>query len=499
MICAITGEVPQEPVVSKKSGQIFERRAIEKAIETTGTDPTTKEPLALDDLVPIRVNKVAKPPRSTTNTSIPGLLQTFQNEWDALMLESYNLKQQLDSVRQELSHTLYQHDAACRVIARLIKERDEARRALAEFRATGQVSATNGEGGESMEGVENGITEDIKQRIKDTADALSKSRKKRSIPSSLATAEQIKEFVMKSTSSGLHQSTDPGISCVDVHPNEPIVVTGGVDHGVVVYNLDTKKTTHTFAREHTKQVNEVQFVAPANPEDGTRRNPTLVLSCSKDKTAKVWKVGQEASLHTVKVHSANVTGISLQATGGFFATASEDRTWGFHDLNSGNTLAQIQGETAFQSLRFHPDGMILGTGSSEGVVQIWDIKSQKNVASFEGHKGKVVDISFSENGYYLATAAEDNTVRLWDLRKTKNFQTITLDAGYGLNAIDWDWSGTYLAVSGADIRVYVGKTANHIATFSKHSAPVTDVKWGQDAQYLVSVSMDRSIKLWRRK
>jgi len=69
------------------------------------------------------------------------MLSLLQNEWDGLMLELHSLKTQLETTRQELGHALYQHDAACRVIARLIKERDDAR--YAEEKPLSTISTAN--------------------------------------------------------------------------------------------------------------------------------------------------------------------------------------------------------------------------------------------------------------------------------------------------------------------------------------------------------------------
>lgn len=67
------------------------------------------------------------PPRPPTLSSVPALLHALQNEWDALVLGTFALKQQYNSARQELSYALYAQDAANRVVARLIHERDAAR------------------------------------------------------------------------------------------------------------------------------------------------------------------------------------------------------------------------------------------------------------------------------------------------------------------------------------------------------------------------------------
>ena len=103
-----TGVVPTDPVLSPKSGVVFERRAIEKHLEHTGTDPVNGADLKKDELIAVKTSTVVAP-RPAGLTSIPSVLQVMQSEWDSLMLETYSLKQHLHLVRQELAPVSYTH------------------------------------------------------------------------------------------------------------------------------------------------------------------------------------------------------------------------------------------------------------------------------------------------------------------------------------------------------------------------------------------------------
>jgi pre-mRNA-processing factor 19 len=234
----------------------------------------------------------------------------------------------------------------------------------------------------------------------------------------------------------------------------------------------------------------------------------LLITGSADKTVRIWQGSKDGSYscrHTLKDHGAEVEAVTVHATQKYFVTASRDNTWCFYDISTGSCLTQVgeaSGQDGYTAAAFHPDGLILGTGTSEAVVKIWDVKSQSNVAKFDGHVGAVTAMSFSENGYFLATAAVDG-VKLWDLRKLRNFRTLSpYDPDTPTSSVEFDFSGNYLAVAGADIRVYqvanVKSEWNLVKTLPDLSGTgkATCVKFGTDAKYVAVGSMDRNLRIF---
>jgi len=514
MFCAISGATPEEPVVSKRSGLLFEKRLVEKHIAEYGTCPVTGESLSTDDLVPVNTPKAVKP-RPLQAASIPGMLGLFQNEWDAVMLSNYALEQQLHTARQELSHALYQHDAACRVIARLKKERDEARALLAQadrqipmlpsnLAASNASTMSNGKRDLERDDelpppskrIRQGITPEIIKELTDCNAMLSSQRKRRQISPTLAPLEALERYTQLS-SHPLHKTNKPGILCADIHPSKGLISTGGADANAVVFDRSAGQIVSTLSG-HTKRVTSVKFVA----------RDDLLLTGSADKTVRIWQANEDGAYncrHVLKDHTAEVHAVTVHATNNYFVTASMDKTWCFYDLSSGLCLTQVNDpgiEDGYTSAAFHPDGLILGTGTTESLVRIWDVKTQANVAKFDGHSGAVTDISFSENGYFLATAGYDG-VKLWDLRKLKNFRTFTpYDSNTPTNSVQFDHSGSYLAIAGSDIRVYqvasVKQEWNSIKTFPDLSGTgkASCVRFGPDATYLAVGTGDRNLRIF---
>ncbi|KAK6521113.1 hypothetical protein TWF506_001345 [Arthrobotrys conoides] len=472
MLCAISGETPQTPAISSKSGHVFEKRLIEQYIQEHGKDPVTGEELKLEDLVDLKTSRTVRP-RPPTITSIPSLLSVFQNEWDALALETYTLRQQLAQTRQELSTALYQHDAAVRVIGRLIKERDEARDALSKVTASGVAAAP---GGDEMQVDSNDVPESVIEKITATHAELSAGRRKRPVPADWAVPDTIGSFTSISSSESLY----PGGVSISLNASQDLALVGGVDGVSGVYSLSESNLSRVLPSQDGAITDAAWW--------GARP-----ITASASGIVRLWEESGEESI-SFERHAGKVSAICAHPNGDLLGSVGVDNSYVLYDLTASKAVSQVYTDSALTSAHFHPDGHLLGAGTRNATVEVFDTRENKVLAKFEPLGGPVKSLKFSENGFWLAVACKgDNTVSLWDLRKGQ--MTKALEIGSVVESIAWDYTGQYLATGGPQ-----GVTVQHYSKASKgwsvplqSAVPAVAVAWGARAESLVTLSSEGTI------
>ncbi|KAL4887296.1 WD40-repeat-containing domain protein [Aspergillus karnatakaensis] len=466
MLCAISGEAPQVPVVSPKSGSVFEKRLIEAYIAENGKDPVTGEELSSEDLIDVKSQRVVRP-RPPTLTSIPSLLSVFQEEWDALALETYTLRQNLAQTRQELSAALYQHDAAVRVIARLTQERDEARDALSKVTVGARAS---GGQGDAMQVDSSGLPDQVLARVESTQASLSKSRRKRPVPEGWTTGDAISAY--KPT-----ESTDPfypGGKALSVNPSGDSALVEIADGVVGVFSLSQKQVIHTL-----------QSNGPVT--DAIWAGEKAVVASSTG-SVKVFESSQEVA--SFNVHAGAATSLALHATGDIIASVGVDKSYVLYDLSSNAVITQNFSDAPLLSVQFHPDGHLIAAGGADGQIKIFDIKTGAVAANYD-LAGPVKRVFFSENGIFLAAVTENSTmVSVWDLRSSKEIKV--LETGSQVDSIHWDYTGQFLLAggpSGLTVQQY-SKASKAWSETLRSAVPAVAVAWGFSAQSIVALNTE---------
>ena len=493
----VSDQVPEQPVISKKSGHLFEKRLIEKHLEVENRCPITGEELTSEDLIDLNV-ALSSNPQPLSATSIPGMLSMFQNEWDSLMLETFHLKKSLESTKQELSQSLYQYDAACRTIAKLIRERDEARGALENLRP-GEVIGKRGRD-EMMEEEEEedkesassdkkkvrrgdippALPQDVLDVLTETWERLSEERKRRKKVRPSVSKDELESF-HPSASWTVHKSDKPGVTCLSYR--EGVVASGGVDREVVVYDVEQQKVKGRLSG-HQKKITSLSFSTDAS----------TICSSSADGSVKVWskKRTRYGEVLTLSSHSGSVNSVDIHPSNSFLLSAGEDGKYGLGDLERGVCHTMVDCQSPITSAQFHPDGLIVGTGCSSSSLQLWDIKSSSSIHSFPS-PGPTTCLSFSENGYSLASCHEGGEVMFWDLRKLKAIKSLT-PLSSPPSSVSFDPSGSYLAYGGGNkVGVTVLKEWSERATLEVHREAITGVCWGESSSDLFSSSLDRTV------
>ena len=132
------------------------------------------------------------------------------------------------------------------------------------------------------------------------------------------------------------------------------------------------------------------------------------------------------------------------------------------------------------------------TGSSDGTVRIWDVKSGRCVRELVGHRGLIKVLG--SNGNRVVTGSIDDTVKIWDKESGNCLYTCEGFSGVP-NAMLLSDKKLIIGCHDGSVRVYDINSCDCLRVFSGHTAPVYAVAASDDI--IATGSIDGNIKFWR--
>ena len=268
------------------------------------------------------------------------------------------------------------------------------------------------------------------------------------------------------------------VKSVKFSPDGTMLVSGGKDNVVRLWNVTTEQNTATLT--HKSWVYSVSF----SPDGKT------FASASGDGTIKLWDVATATETVTIQGF-AHVVLFSPDGKTLAWSYGGRTKLW---DIATQTDLVTFYDPTfRIKSVAFSPDGKTLVTGSPvDGSVKVWDIETGNAIDL--GHTS-LEHISFSPDGTILASGAYDGTVKLWNVMTGKNIGNLPHKPGYKIYRVAFSPAGKILAsYCGKEgfTRFWDVTTQTTIAKIENKSSIWT---FSPDGRILASVS-GYKIELW---
>ncbi|CCK73517.1 uncharacterized protein NDAI_0G05340 [Naumovozyma dairenensis CBS 421] len=276
----------------------------------------------------------------------------------------------------------------------------------------------------------------------------------------------------------LSKAHSENITCLDFDvPFGTLCTAGHMDNEIKVWNLSKKKQIGQM-RGHLATINCMEFDNDYN----------MLVSGGKDALLKLWdlntiplNVEQDSTfdatkpcIYTFDSHIDEITALSLSSE--TLISGSQDRTLRQWDVRTGKhvqtmDLSFITLPTSLSSKTTSPEPYLLSpvsrkmnsmvggvqcfdaavvTGTKDGIVRFWDLRTGKVVRHLEGHTSSITCLKFDSKN--IITGSTDKTVRVWDIRMGTLAGLLSFDTP--VLSLDFDTDKIAIGTYDESVKVY---------------------------------------------
>lgn len=199
------------------------------------------------------------------------------------------------------------------------------------------------------------------------------------------------------------------VRCVAFTPDGRMLATGGDDRKILFWDLTLRQVTTALSLDDT-----------AAHSLALSPNGEILITGSYRKI-KIWRIPrcgvttfEPELLHSFTGHSHIIRSLAVSADGKILVSGSRDKTIKIWRLKNGELLHTLNGHRdGVYAIALSPDGQIVASGSADKTIKLWHLETGELLGTFIGHTHTVTALAFTVSGELLVSGSLDKTIKIW--------------------------------------------------------------------------------------
>ncbi|XVF81164.1 hypothetical protein PTKIN_Ptkin15bG0134900 [Pterospermum kingtungense] len=284
---------------------------------------------------------------------------------------------------------------------------------------------------------------------------------------------------------GCIQNRNSKVTCCHFSSDGKLLASAGHDRKVVLWNMDTLQTEST-PEEHKFVITDVRF----------RPNSSQLATASVDKSVRLWDAANPSyCVQAYTGHTSPVMSLDFHPKKtDLFCFCDHDNEICYWNLIPFSCTRMSKGGTA--QVRFQPRVGNFLAAASDKVVSIFDVETDRQILTFQGHLEMVNYICWDANGDYLASVSQD-LVKIWSVASGECIQELGSSGNQFHSCVFHPSYSTLLVIGGISSLELWNMAENKSMTISAHENIVSALAQSPVTGMVASASHDSSVKLWK--